>query len=84
MKPYFGMLGLMNNGLNLIPNDMACVHEKYVQFRFPCSKGKRIRNKWRKRKENWRTEIRYMSFKYGNTLVVPSFIYEEYKKKAVK
>lgn len=37
-------------------NERAFTHHRLVQFRFPKSKKKRIRNKWKKRAENFRWE----------------------------
>lgn len=37
---------------------LDCTESVFVQFRFPRSRKRRIRNKWKKRRCNWRCEKR--------------------------
>jgi len=72
----------MNIGIDVIINDYACIQRELVQFRFPSSKKKRIRKKWKKRRENYRmTDVHKCLFiKATNTMMVSTEIYNKIEK----
>jgi hypothetical protein len=55
-------------GINLIVSPSLAITDR-VQFRFPRSKKARIRKKWSKRQENFKSVHRDQCFKMGNTIV---------------
>ena len=59
---------LFLNGFSIHVNDFMCIQQKYVQFRYPKSKKKRIRKKWAKRPENFRFEEADQIIKWGNKI----------------
>ncbi len=67
------------NGYRLRVNDFLCIQHDYVQYRFPKSKKKRIRLKWFKNRDNWRTETVDKVFCIGNEMLVSSKIFEKLK-----
>jgi hypothetical protein len=61
-----------------------CEHERREQFRFPKSKKRRIRDRWRKDPANWRTKKVCMMLRIGNTIHACDKIIEEMKKNVRK
>lgn len=57
-------------------NDEACIKQELKQFRFPKSKKYRIRNKWSKRKSNFKIELVHRIIKADNILFVSNKIYK--------
>jgi hypothetical protein len=53
---------------------------KRTQIRFPRSKKKRIRNKWKNRAVNYAVDIIPESYQIGNQLHVHPLIYEQLKR----
>lgn len=66
-------------GITVKVNDTLCVYKEYRQFRFPRQKSHRRRKKWRKDRRNWRIEEQHSMYKYGDTVLVSSHIYEQWK-----
>lgn len=64
-------------GIKVVINDLSCISEELKQFRFPKSKRIRIRNKWKKRKQNYRFEKVHRIIKVGDTMFVSSKIFNE-------
>lgn len=52
MDPYYHKL--IDNGIKVVINNIIQPYYKSVQFKFPKSKKKRIRAKWRKRSDNFK------------------------------
>jgi len=65
------------NSTRVIVNDSATVSRKLVQYRFPKSKKRRIRIKWRKRNENFRWKESYRIIKMSGSILVHSTMYEK-------
>jgi len=63
----------------VIVNDLATEQDKHIQFRFPKSKKKRIRNKWAKREGNFKWKKVYSIIKMPGYLVVHSKMFEQLK-----
>ena len=57
-----------------------CEHERREQFRFPKSKKRRIRDRWRKDPANWRTKKVCRMLRIGNTIHACDRMIEEIKK----
>jgi hypothetical protein len=64
-------------GIKIVVNDLTCISYESKQFRFPKSKKTRIRNKWKKRKENYRIEKVHRAIKINDIMFVSSKIYEQ-------
>lgn len=58
------------NGFEIIVNDSACIRNEWKQFRYPKTKKKRIREKWRKRYCNWRMEEIHFGVKCENKMYI--------------
>lgn len=71
------------NSIRVIKNSLLEMKE-FKQFRFPKSKKKRIRKKWRKRRENWKMFFweECIHDKNSNTLYVGSKAYQQLLEKA--
>lgn len=68
------------SGIKVVANDLVTEYRTIVQYRFPRSKKKRIRKKWRKRRENFRPKTSYRAIMMGNTVYVHSKIIDAWKK----
>ncbi len=68
-------------GIPVVVNDFACISKAWVQFRFPKSKKKRIRNKWACQARNYRTEEKHRAFKMGGKLIISSRMLKEFTEK---
>ena len=66
-------------GFNLIVSPQIAITDG-VQFRFPRSKKARIRKKWSKRQENFKSVQRDQCFKIGNTIVCTPGFYAKIQK----
>ena len=66
-------------GIDVIVNDRITEFYEKVQFRFPKSKKRRIRKKWKKRPENFRMEKRNRVLKLGRQMFVHSLMFEQIK-----
>jgi hypothetical protein len=70
--------GIVKTGdIRIVVNDLTCITYESKQFRFPKSKKVRIRNKWKKRRENYRVEKVHRAIKINDTMFVSSKIYEQ-------
>lgn len=63
-----------HGGFDIIETDML-----EEQYRFPRSKKRRIRNKWKKNKNNWRP-ITNRAFKYGGKILCHPIFAAELRK----
>lgn len=64
-------------GFHFFVRDWICISHEWKQYRFPKSKKKRIRNKWRKRNNNFRNEEVHKAPIMGNDCFVSQKIYDE-------
>lgn len=80
MIPVQGVLKDYNN-ITIIVNDLLCIRKEFVQIKFPKSKKKRIRNKWKKRSINFGVKDVHYIFSVNNQIFVSSKIYERLQKK---
>ena len=55
-----------------------------IQYRFPRSKKARIRKKWARRPQNWKSIARDQVFKVGNKLVCSPSIHAKLKAEAIR
>jgi hypothetical protein len=65
---------------NIVPifvNDLLCIRKELVQVKFPKSKKKRIRNKWKKRNCNFGLKDMHFMVKFDNKVYVSSKMYEK-------
>lgn len=69
----------MKNGFEVIVNDFACITVEGIQYRFPVSKKKRIRKKWKKRGSNYKMVGVHKGFQIGNKLYVSQKIFDKLK-----
>ena len=83
MSPHHSVILPYPLQLVVVVNDIACIRTEKKQYRFPKSKKKRIRKKWKNRGENYRMEETHTAFKVGNTLVVSSKIYSKLKQDVI-
>lgn len=60
-------------------NDFLCCRSKQIQYRFPKSKKTRIREKWRKQLQNFKTIEKHYAYKVNDRIMVSSKIYNELK-----
>ena len=72
-----GLTGCRPGSFQIQVNDLATENRRFVQIRFPRSKKKRIRKKWRKRPENWGWKTTYLVVRMGSILTVHSKTYEK-------
>ena len=73
------------NGLRVYINDLACViPDKTFQFRFPKSKKKRIRKKWSKRPQNWKTTYKHVTYKMADSIIMSRKTWIEIQKEIEK
>lgn len=62
----------------MVVDNEATVITKREQYRFPRSRKRRIRKKWRKASDNWRyLPPQYCCYQTPNGLVMPRKLYEE-------
>lgn len=76
MKEYLSHI----NGFNVIEDKNLSPDSKRIQFKFPKSKKKRIRKKWLKRNENYKTIETERFIKFDNTIIVSTKSYNKLKK----
>ena len=69
--------GSMLYGLRVVTDIWMTEHK---QVRFPRSKKRRIRKKWAKRPENWRSVPQDKAYQIGDTLVMHPAMLERLKK----
>lgn len=69
-------------GIPIIEN-MYCEAEE-IQYRFPRSKKARIRKKWARRPQNWKSIAHSQIFKVGNKLVCSPSILAKLKAEAIR
>jgi len=69
-------------GIPIIEN-MYCEAEE-IQYRFPRSKKARIRKKWARRPQNWKSIARDQVFMVGNKLVCSPSILAKLKAEAIR
>ena len=62
---------------------MYCEAEE-IQYRFPRSKKARIRKKWARRPQNWKSIAHSQIFKVGNKLVCSPSILAKLKAEAIR
>jgi len=60
----------------LVVNDLICITQELIQFRFPKSKKKRIRNKWSKRMDNFKMQQVDRVLSYGRNIYVSQKMYD--------
>ena len=70
-------------GIPIIENMYMCEAEEY-QYRFPRSKKARIRKKWARRPQNWKSIARDQVFNVGNKLVCSPSILAKLKAEAIR
>lgn len=70
-------------GIPIIENMYMCEAEE-IQYRFPRSKKARIRKKWARRPQNWKSIARDQVFKVGNKLVCSPSIHAKLKAEAIR
>lgn len=75
MKEYLSHI----NGFNFIEDKFLLPDSKRIQFKFPKSKKKRIRKKWLKRNENYKTIETERFIKFNNTIIVSTKSYNKLK-----
>lgn len=76
MKEYLSHI----NGFNVIEDKFLLPDSKRIQFKFPKSKKRRIREKWMKRNENYKTIETERFIKFDNTIIVSTNSYNKLKK----
>jgi hypothetical protein len=59
---------ITTKSFRIIANDFACVSFDYKQFRFPKSKKARIRKKWRRKSENFKTVETHKVLIHGDVI----------------
>lgn len=59
-------------GIKIMINDNLCIERKFVQVKFPKSKKKRIRKKWRKNRGNYQWVENHNLIKIGNDMAMVS------------
>lgn len=59
----------------IVANDLMGTEMKYVQYRFPRSKKKRIREKWAKQGKNYKYRTFQRAVYYNNTLYVSKAVF---------
>ena len=59
-------------GFDVAINDNVCITKEWAQLRFPKSKRKRIRKKWRKARKNWGWKEKHTAFAVGRRLYISS------------
>jgi hypothetical protein len=64
------------SGFQVIEDKNLSPIVEFVQFRFPKSKKKRIREKWVKRKENFKRKETERFLKFEDKIIVSSKAYE--------
>ena len=69
-------------GIPIIENMYMCAEE--YQYRFPRSKKARIRKKWARRPQNWKSIARDQVFMVGNKLVCSPSILAKLKAEAIR
>ena len=67
------------NGIEIISSPYIVPTTRSYQYRFPKSKKKRIRLKWRRRKENWKTVMEEHFIKWGDKIIVSKKHFEQLK-----
>lgn len=77
-RPIFEKFAITGN-LEIIVSDIACVSMDLAQIRFPKSKKKRIRKKWKKNLNNWDYKATHRCVKIDNKLYVSSKVFEMIK-----
>ena len=85
-SPWLGFDFSIHNpfcGIPIIENMYMCEAEEY-QYRFPRSKKARIRKKWARRPQNWKSIARDQVFKVGNKLVCSPSIHAKLKAEAIR
>lgn len=65
--------------IKVVASPMIVPDEKFVQFRFPRSKKKRIRNKWKKKAKNYRFQEFERVLKMDDTIFVSQKVFEKFK-----
>ena len=70
-------------GIPIIENMYMCEAEE-IQYRFPRSKKARIRKKWARRPQNWKSIARDQVFMVGNKLVCSPSIHAKLKAEAIR
>jgi hypothetical protein len=70
------------DGYEVIKNDLACIVSDYKQIRFPKSKKKRIRKKWRKNNNNYGLVELHRTIVIDKKMYVSSGIYNKLSQKS--
>ena len=79
-KPPSGRAGVMLDallGFRIVSSDHMADR---VQFRFPRAKKRRIRRKWAKRRENYKTVPWDTAYRIGNTMYMHPIMVERLKR----
>lgn len=66
--------------VEVIINDIACISQELLQYRYPKTKKARIRKKWAKNKNNYRLQDVHKAITIGRTVLVSTKIFEKIKK----
>lgn len=72
----------IGKSMDVIINDSMCKGFDLVQFRFPKSKKKRIRNKWKKDPRNYRHIEVSKAFVVGHRMYVTTDMFNQLRNKS--
>ena len=61
--------------------DFLCIQQVWKQYRFQRSKKARIRKKWAKKSDNFKSETVHKAIKVGDSVYVSSEVFEKLKQK---
>ena len=68
------------SGFNIEVNDFLCCRLKHIQYKFPRSKKIRIRRKWQKRQNNYKTIEENFVYKVDDRIIMSSKIFKIFNK----
>ncbi len=83
-RPWLGFDFSIHNPFRGIIENMYMCEAEEIQYRFPRSKKARIRKKWARRPQNWKSIARDQVFKVGNKLVCSPSILAKLKAEAIR
>lgn len=69
----------LHPGFKVCVNDLACMNTEYLQYKFPKSNKKRIRNKWSKRSCNFKHMVSHKVLvdRIKGCIYISSLVYEK-------
>ena len=83
-RPWLGFDFSIHNPFRGIIENMYMCEAEEIQYRFPRSKKARIRKKWARRPQNWKSIARDQVFWVGNKLVCSPSILAKLKAEAIR